>query len=115
MAIQVANYRERLSSFAEASAKGRSNDSCMDTHGHRPGGERSGFRKPSRRHRVQKSVRHCGIAATRPSVTRTVNTHTRRARYSFVISWCWKARLAEGVGFEPTVEFPPRRFSRPVP
>jgi hypothetical protein len=23
--------------------------------------------------------------------------------------------LAEGVGFEPTVEFPPRRFSRPLP
>ena len=23
--------------------------------------------------------------------------------------------LVEGVGFEPTVEFPPRRFSRPVP
>ena len=25
------------------------------------------------------------------------------------------AYLAEGVGFEPTVEFPPRRFSRPLP
>ncbi len=24
-------------------------------------------------------------------------------------------QLAEGVGFEPTVESPPRRFSRPVP
>ena len=24
-------------------------------------------------------------------------------------------RLAEGVGFEPTVELPPRRFSRPLP
>ena len=25
------------------------------------------------------------------------------------------AALAEGVGFEPTVELPPRRFSRPLP
>ena len=32
-----------------------------------------------------------------------------------VVLWCFWPKLADGVGFEPTVSVNPRRFSRPVP